>query len=90
MPRGLVRQQLIELIPAEVLAPALAGGRARRLPLADGLKEYSDRELVSHTFAARDDETAVLAVISSGTRLLQSKSTIGDERQTWSKQEANH
>jgi hypothetical protein len=41
----------------------LAGEGARRLPLAGGLQEYSDWELVSHTFNVRDDETAVLAVI---------------------------
>ena len=42
MPRELVRHLVVELIPAEVLAPVLAGEGARRLPLAGGLQEYSD------------------------------------------------
>jgi hypothetical protein len=63
MPRELVRHLVVELIPADVLAPVLAGEGARRLPLAGGLQEYSDWELVSHTFNVRDDDTAVLAVI---------------------------
>lgn len=63
MPRELVRHLVVELIPAEVLAPVLAGEGAKRLPLAGGLEVYSDWELVSHTFNVRDDETAVLAVI---------------------------
>jgi hypothetical protein len=63
MPRELVRHLVVELIPAEVLAPVLAGEGAKRLPLAGGLEEYSDWELVSHTFNVRNDETAVLAII---------------------------
>lgn len=63
MPRELVRHLVVELIPAEVLAPVLAGEGAKRLPLAGGLEEYSDWELVSHTFNVRDNETAVLAII---------------------------
>jgi len=50
MPRELVRHLVVELIPAEALAPVLAGEGARRFPLAGGLEEYSDWELVSHSF----------------------------------------
>ena len=63
MPRELVRHLVVELIPAEALAPVLTGEGPRRFPLAGGLEEYNDWELVSHTFDLRDDETAVLAVI---------------------------
>ena len=62
MPRELVRYLVVELIPAEALAPVLAGEGARRFPLAGGLEEYSDWELVSHSFTVQDDGTAVLAV----------------------------
>jgi hypothetical protein len=41
----------------------LAGEGPRRFPLAGGLVEYNDWELVSHTFTVRDDDTAVIAVI---------------------------
>jgi hypothetical protein len=63
MPRKLVRHLVVELISAEVLAPVLAGKGARCFPLAGGLEEYSNWELVSHTFTIRGDNTAVLAVI---------------------------
>jgi hypothetical protein len=63
MPRELVRHLVVELIPAEALAPVLAGEGPRRFPLTGGLEEYGDWELVSHTFNVRDDDTAVLAVI---------------------------
>jgi hypothetical protein len=63
MPRELVRHLVVELVPAESLAPVLAREGPRRFPLAGSLEEYSDWELVSHTFNVRDDDTAVLAVI---------------------------
>jgi hypothetical protein len=63
MPRELVRHLVVELIPAQALAPVLAGEGPRRFPLVGALEEYSDWELVSHTFDVRDDDTAVLAVI---------------------------
>jgi hypothetical protein len=63
MARELVRHLVVELIPAEALAPVLAGEGPRSFPLNDSLEEYSDWELVSHTFNVRDDNTAVLAVI---------------------------
>jgi hypothetical protein len=63
MPREPVRHLVVELIPTEALSPVLAGEGARRFPLAGAFEEYSDWELVSHTFNVRDDDTAVLAVI---------------------------
>jgi hypothetical protein len=63
MPRELVRHLVVELIPAQALAPVLAGEEPRRFPLAGALEEYSNWELVSHTFSVRDDDTAVLAII---------------------------
>ena len=50
-------------IPAEVLAPVLVGEGPCRFPLADVPAEYSDWELVSHSFNVREDHTAALAII---------------------------
>ena len=63
MPKELVRHLVVELIPAEAVAPVLAGEGPRRLPLTGGLEEYSEGGLVWHTFDVRDDDAAVLAVI---------------------------
>jgi hypothetical protein len=64
MPRELVRHLVVELIPADALAPVLAGEGPRRFPLRGALEEeYANWELVSHSFEVRDDDTAVLAVI---------------------------
>jgi hypothetical protein len=50
MPTELVRYLVVELIPAEALAPVLAGEGPKRFPLAGSLEEeYADWELVSHT-----------------------------------------
>jgi hypothetical protein len=42
MPRELVRHLVVELTPAEAIAPVMAGEGPRRFPLADGLEEYND------------------------------------------------
>ena len=50
-------------IPAEALAPVFHGEGPCRFPLADVPAEYSDWELVSHTFNVREDHTGALAII---------------------------
>jgi len=59
----LVRHLVVELIPAEDLAPVLAGEGSRSFPLEGQLQEYADWDLVSHTFALRDDGSAVVALV---------------------------
>jgi hypothetical protein len=62
--RELERHLVVEVISAEMLAPVLSGEEPGRFPLDQGvIAEYSDWDLVSHTFDVRDDGTAVLAVI---------------------------
>jgi hypothetical protein len=39
LPRELVRHLVVEPIPAQALAPVLAGEELRRFPLAGGLEE---------------------------------------------------
>ena len=64
MPRELERHLVVELIPAELLASALDGEEPARFPLEQGvIAEYSDWDLISHTFNVREDGTAVLALI---------------------------
>jgi hypothetical protein len=64
MPRELERHLVVEPIPAELLACALNGEEPARLPLDQGvIAEYSDWDLISHTFNVREDGTAVLALI---------------------------
>ena len=59
----LVRHLVVELIPAEELAPVLAGEGSRSLPLEGQLQQYAEWDLVSHTFALRDDDSAVVALV---------------------------
>ena len=60
----LVRHLVVELIPAEELAPVLAGEGSRSFPLEGQLQEeYAEWDLVSHTFALRDDDSAVVALV---------------------------
>jgi hypothetical protein len=64
MPRELERHLVVEVIPKEMLASVLTGEEPGRFPLDQGvITEYSDWELVSHTFNVLNDGTAVLAVI---------------------------
>ena len=59
----LVRHLVVELISAHDLAPVLAGEGSRSFPLEGQLQDYADSDLVSHTFALRDDDSAVVALI---------------------------
>jgi hypothetical protein len=59
----LVRHLVVELIPAEDLAPVLSGEGPRSFPLEGQLEELADWDLVSHTFALRDDGSAVVALV---------------------------
>jgi hypothetical protein len=63
MPGELVRHLVLELIPAEDLGPVLTGEGPRSFPLEGAVEEYSDWDLVSHTFNLRDDDTAIVALI---------------------------
>jgi hypothetical protein len=63
MARELVRHLVLKLIPAEELAPVLAGEGSRSFPLEGAVEEYSEWELVSHTFNLREDDTAIVALI---------------------------
>lgn len=64
MPRELERHLVVEVIPKEMLASVLSGEEPGQFPLDEGvIAEYSDWELVSHTFNVLNDGTAVLAVI---------------------------
>jgi hypothetical protein len=61
--RELERHVVAVRIPAEALAPVFAGEGPGWFPLADVPAEYSDWELVSHTFNVLEDRTAVLTII---------------------------
>jgi hypothetical protein len=63
MPRELIRHLVLKLIPAEDLAPVLAGEGPGSFPLEGTVDEYSDWDLISHTFNLRDDDTAIVALI---------------------------
>jgi hypothetical protein len=63
MPRELVRHLVLKLIPAEDLAPVLTGEESTSFPLEGSIGEYSEWDLVSHTFNLRNDDTAIVALI---------------------------
>jgi hypothetical protein len=64
MPRELERHLVVEVIPQEMLAPALTGEEPGRFPLDEGvIAEYSEWELVSHTFTVLNNGSAILTVI---------------------------
>ena len=54
MPKELERHLVVEVIPAQTLAPALSGDEPGRFPLDEGvIAEYGDWDLISHTFDVR-------------------------------------
>ena len=59
----LVRHLVVELIPAEELAPVLAGEGSGSFPLEGQPEGYGDWELVSHTFDLREDGSAIVALV---------------------------
>ena len=64
MARELERHLVVEVIPAQMVAPTLSGEEPARFPLDQGvIAEYSEWDLISHTFNVRQDGIAVLAVI---------------------------
>jgi hypothetical protein len=67
MPKELQRHLVAASIPAQTLAPVLAGERPGQFPLVGPLAEYAEWDVVSHTFEVRDDDSAIL------TALLESK-----------------
>jgi len=63
MPRELERHLVVASIPAQTLAPVLAGERPGQFPLMGPMAEYGEWDLVSHSFEVRDDGTAILTAI---------------------------
>jgi hypothetical protein len=62
--KELERHLVVEVIPAEMLAPVLTGERAGgQFPLGSALAQYNDWTLVSHTFEVQDDGTAIFTAI---------------------------
>jgi hypothetical protein len=59
----LVRHLVVELMPAQELAPVLAGEGSGSFPLEDALEGYEDWDLVSHTFDLREDGGAIVTLI---------------------------
>ena len=62
--RELERHLVVEVMPAEALAPVLAGERAGvQFPLGSALAQYNDWTLVSHTFEVQGDGTAIFTAM---------------------------
>ena len=62
--RELERHLVVEVMPADALAPVLAGERAGvQFPLGGDLAQYKDWTLVSHTFEVQADGTAIFTAI---------------------------
>jgi hypothetical protein len=62
--KELERHLVVEVMPAEMLAPVLAGERAGgQFPLGSALAQYNDWTLVSHTFDVQGDGTAIFTAI---------------------------
>jgi hypothetical protein len=62
--KELERHLVMEVMPAEMLAPVLAGERAGgRFPLGSALAQYNDWTLVSHTFEVQADGTAIFTAV---------------------------
>jgi len=91
MPRELERHLVVAPIPAEALAPALAGEEPRMFPLTGALAEYAEWDLVSHSLDVRDDGTAIFAAVfetkvRSGKRQ-QDRQALKEERREQREQE---
>ena len=64
MSKELERHLVVEVMPAALLAPVLAGERAGgQFPLGSALAQYKDWTLVSHTFEVQADGTAIFTAI---------------------------
>ena len=63
MPGERERHLVVAPIPAQTIAPVLAGERPGQFPLAGSLAEYSEWDLVSHSFEVCDDGKAILTAI---------------------------
>ncbi len=64
MSKELERHLVVEVMPAEMLAPVLAGERpGGQFPLGSALAQYNDWTLVSHTFEAQGDGTSIFTAI---------------------------
>jgi hypothetical protein len=63
MPNERERHLVVASIPAQTLAPVLAGERPGQFPLAGPLAQYDEWDLVSHTFEVGDDGSAILPAV---------------------------
>jgi hypothetical protein len=63
MPRERERHLVVAPIPAQTIAPVLAGESPGRFPLAGPFSEYGEWDLVSHSFEIRDDGSALLTAV---------------------------
>jgi hypothetical protein len=63
MPNERERHLVVATIPAQTIAPVLAGERPGQFPLAGPLAHYAEWELVSHTFEVSDDGSAILTAV---------------------------
>jgi hypothetical protein len=62
--KELERHLVVEVIPAEALAPVLSGECAGgQFPLGSSLAQYADWTLVSHTFALQVDGAAIFTAV---------------------------
>jgi hypothetical protein len=62
--KELERHLVVEVIPAELLAPVLSGERAGgQFPLGSSLAQYDDWTLVSHTFTLQVDGSAIFTAV---------------------------
>jgi hypothetical protein len=94
MPRELERHLVVASIPAQTLAPVLAGEHPGQFPLARSLADYGEWDIVSHSFEVREDGTAILTAIfetkvrRSGSRRQEGSSeTQREERRQQRKEE---
>jgi hypothetical protein len=88
MPKELQRYLVVASIPAQTIAPALAGERPGQFPLGGPLAEYDQWDLVSHTFEVRDDGSAILtALLESRVRSSRRRQQEGSSSGEASKEE---
>jgi hypothetical protein len=63
MPNERERHLVVASIPAQSLAPVLAGERLGQFPLVGPLAHYAEWDVVSHTFEVVDDGSAILTAV---------------------------
>ena len=73
MPNQRERHLVVASIPAQTLAPVLAGESPGQFPLAGPLAHYAEWDLVSHTFEVRDDGSSAILTAVLETRVRSSR-----------------